>query len=73
MHQIERLINPGLRHGFIVANEDDRMELESMNIILGEFKDGVFTDCVVPKSAFEQLSLEWGRFFWSLTEVHSIH
>lgn len=72
-HGQTHLDSKGIRHGFIVADETARHELESMGIVLGEYKDGTFTDCVVPETAYDLLDPEWGQYYWKLEEIRYLH
>ncbi len=54
--------------GWIVAEEDERVELEGMGIVLGDYDpiNSEFVDCVVSPTAMAELDTHWGRFHWGL-------
>jgi hypothetical protein len=57
--------------GWIVAEEYEKKELESIGIIVGEYikEQGLFDNCIVSEEAMNKLDPLWGVFYWGLKEV----
>jgi len=52
--------------GWIACNKDDKNLLEELGIILGEYGEGEYINCIVSKKALKKLQPYWGRFVWGL-------
>ncbi len=52
--------------GSIDAPIEDKEELESLGVYLGDRTDTGWTDCVVLEETMAKLENYWGRWIWTL-------
>jgi len=56
------------RHGWIMADLEDKTHLESLGVVVGEYnyKLKSFWNCKVSEENMERLDPYWGRYYWFL-------